>query len=276
MAFTTRPCTAIRRDACRGSNRVPGEDACDAAVIDPAPFDPTCDYFPVCGRLNVVVLCVAPGQPIPGVLFAVEPPVVNAPPVTTISAGMPFGVQLAGRPVGIPTSVNALPDTEVVRALKVRFGLVAKDAPVITFNLPGTNVPGACYKEGAGTVYAYANPGGTAGGRPGGAQASLSFIYRWCAPLLGCAGASTADVPVFEVTGCTSKGITLINLDSSSFLSTNRCQESYVVLLVQQSCPGPVDATPATIPACIPTSLATEDVYHLAACTACASGPASG
>lgn len=231
--------------------------SCGTTPLTP---QPVCCWLPLCGRLRVVVLCVPPCSAIPGVGspppantvmgYAVTPAVaVNAPPATTITAGLPFGTTLCGRPAAYPSYAPLPPD------LVSTYGITAGNCTqlVFDFGFNGTYVAPASYHEASGRVLAL--------GAAGAAQASVSFTYRWCAPLRKCGAPSSAEP--FEVTGCSTKGLTFVLLDGTTYLSSDACTESIVVFNLQQYCAAPADSTPPTIPACLPRPLAPVDVGPL-------------
>ncbi len=73
---------------------------------------------------------------------------------------------------------------------------------------------------------------------PGGcADASLQFTYSWC----GSADCNGEYQPRFVVEKCTFNGLKFYVLDGESYISTDPCTESVVVLALQQYCPDPLE-----------------------------------
>jgi hypothetical protein len=251
-------------------------DPSTCAVVDPPVYPSgTCCYLPLCGRLRVIILCQRPCGPLPvsgaagrgfntilGCSVAsAAAPALNGPPATTITAGVPFGLSLAGRPGAVPDVATPVPD-----AVTATFGRAAvRGATQLVFDFGSRGgLSGGTYKKAYGRVLAL--------GAAGAAQAALMFKYRFCAPLQRCYRPSTK--PAFVVKGCTGKGLIFTVLDATSFLSQDPCTESVVVLNVQQYCPAPADSTPATISPCCSAPLDPMDVGPMLACDTCPGGGA--
>jgi hypothetical protein len=281
---------------CRSGSDVfgPSSQGCTSApTLGPAP---TCCLLPVCGRLRVVVLAMAPYSPIPttagpvagsvlgpSCLGAAPTAAINAPPLTTITAGLPCEVALAGRP-GAVLDPRPLPPA-VVAALGPSAATAGITSLLFDFGTAGAynRKCGQGSKEASGRVLAL--------GRQGAVQASLLFTYRWCSPLTPCTSALAASacepvpetVDAFKIDGCTAKGMIFTPVDVTTFLSTDPCTESLVILNLQQYCcqPDPSlpgGATPATITGCCIAPLAPIDVQPMLACASCpdtAWGPSS-
>lgn len=245
--------------------------------------EPQCCLMPICGRLRVLVLTLPPCSALPttsGVApgsllgLSVTGPaaaVVNGPPLTTITAGLPYEVAVAGRPVA-SVDVSPLPPA-VVTALGSAVHTACLTSLLFDFGSAGAyNVGCRSTKCAEGKVVAL--------GKQGAGQASLTFKYRWCSPLTKCGAAADNTLVPFEVVDCSAKGLTFVVVDATSFLSTNPCTESLVILNLQQYCPGPllVPATPATVPACCLRPLQPSETTAMLACSSCPApswGPAS-
>ena len=159
-------------------------------------------------------------------------PVINGPPDTSTTAGIPFGLSFAGRPAAYPV-FTPLP-VEITR----RFGKYSHTASSLVFDFGAAATYDRCgYMKGEGIVLA--------AGAAGGAQASMKFTYKWsrfpqCKPV---------DTPSFTIDACTTKGLVFVVLDDVSYLSTDPCTESIIVLNCQQYCVTP-DSTPSTLVTC--------------------------
>jgi hypothetical protein len=267
---------------CNGGQFLPNDpgNTCAAPASALVTTPSKCCLLPVCGRLRLVVLCLSPCSPLPtttapvsgsvvtGVGATVAAVGVNQPPATTITAGMPFGVVISGRPAAY---LDPVPVPQSVRAALGR--AAAKGATSLVYDFGSIGAVSACgsYKCAEGKVMAL--------GAKGAAQASLAFKFRFCAPLQKCGKLLTGDgaPPVFEVVDCSSKGMTFVVVDSTTFLSTDPCTESLVIVNLQQYCPGPlyVPATPPTVPWCPTAPLPPMDVKALLGCQ-CFGGGASG
>lgn len=264
---------ACAKKSC-GSVGTPFDPAVCAPVAVLTEPTTTCCLVPLCGRLRVVILCQRPCSPIPGyevssnTLFGCRvansgPPGINAPPATPITAGVPYALTLAGRPSAY-ADFGPLP--EALASAFGRANIARATSLVFDFGSAGA-VNTGWYKEAQGRVLAV--------GAAGAAQASLNFVYRWCAPLKTCN--RDATVPAFQVVDCTSRGLTFVVLDDTSYLSTDPCTESIVVLNVQQYCPEPLDSTPATVGVtspCVacPRPLQISDLVPMKKCATCPRG----
>ena len=232
--------------------------------------------LPPCSPLPVVtpggVAVGAGGSTILGVAVGGTPGApVNAPPLTTITAGLPFEVALAGRPVA------TVDTTPLPPAVAAALGVTPVQAG-ITSLLFDFGTAGA-YGLGCGQSSKEAEGRVVALGKKGAAQASLTFTYRWCGPLVQCGRSDTTN-NAFTVEACTGKGLQFVVVDASTFLSRDPCTESVVILNLQQYCPGPatVPATPPTIAACCQAPLEPGETTAMLACSSCPSsywGPLS-
>lgn len=227
------------RRRARGDLGDPGDDdpslAAPTAPLCKAPLGTTtasCCFMAKSPRLRVVILCTPPCVRIPGYVSPAVGAVVNGPPLTSITAGTAFGLTFAGRPAAYPV-FSELP-VDVTR----RFGKYAHAASSLLFDFGAAALVDKCgFMKGNGVVLGV--------GGKGAAQTSLAFTYRW-SRFPQC---KTVLQPTFETTGCTTKGLVFAILDDTTYLSTDPCVESIVVLNCQQYCPSP-DSTPATVPIC--------------------------
>ena len=215
----------------------------------PSPVTPTpeCCFVPACPKLRVVVICPKPWtfQPgsdvtvlcprVPTSCEAPDPPAQCQPLLT---AGVPWPVRLAAKggirsfqtlPVGV---TDVFP--EAATSSQFLFDFSTSSGP------DGNGV-------GSGAVLAY--------GQNGTVQAQLEFVYRWCGPQ------RCRDVTLdnFDIVKCTHKNARFFYLGSD--LSTDRCSESVVVLMLQQYCG---DAPPDQEAACRRGGLSCLDISQIA------------
>ena len=196
----------------------------------PAPT-PTVICRPLCQRIRFVVLCLAPYAAIPGI--APNDPVVpgedpELPPpaggMVPISAGMPWSIRIAGSKASTPVYTT----TDLPETLYNIFGrsAVAKSKSIV-FDF---SVRPSLERVGEGRIVAVANKNC--------AQASLKFRYTWCSAPVTTTPPTCCppNLPRFEIIGCLYQGMRFLVLDDTTFISSNPCQESVVVLGVQQWC----------------------------------------
>lgn len=217
----------------------------------------SCCFMAQSPKLRVVIMCTAPCSPIPGFTAPAYPPIVNGPPTTPITAGIPFGLSFAGRP-GAYADFTKLPSDVVAK-----FGTVpcAKASSLVfDFGVAGT-ATGDGFMQGKGVILGK--------GAAGAAQCSTTFTYTWsrfpaCRPV---------EAGSFSITGCTTKGLAFVVLDDTSFLSADPCKESIVVLLCQQFCPSD-NSTPTTVTTCCSCVSPTDTSAGYSTCpTSCAPVP---
>ncbi len=212
----------------------------------------SCCFMAQSPKLRVLIMCCTPCSPIPGYRAPEFPPVINAPPLTTTTAGIPFGLSFAGRPGAYP-DFGALP-----QAVIQRYGKAALTASSLTFDfgVAGT-VERRGFMKGKGLLLA--------AGAGGAAQASTAFTYRW-SRFPQC---KDVCLSTFNIEGCTAKGLAFTVLDDSTYLSSNPCVPSIIILNCQQYCPMP-DSTPATVSTCCTPY--TSAITAEAACTVSSCG----
>ena len=190
----------------------------DLKDIVQIPTASTCDctaYKRVCQKLKVVVICTAPWSSPPGT-STISPPasLPNMPPSSAlISLGVVRPLQLSGTP-------TAIQSFDIPLEVTAAFPGGKKSALLYDFG-------SAALTSGVASAKILARSKGTC------TTASLEFIYRWC----GQANCLGVVEPRFEVVKNTSYGLRFTVLDDVSYISSNPCLESVVVLGVEQFCP---------------------------------------
>jgi hypothetical protein len=202
-----------------GLGRLLGAAAQPFAPVGPELPSAVCCTRPLCGRLRFVIICPKPWTALPGATSVGSTDYMRrdwSPNQTPgrgqvpITGGTPWCLQLAGSPVAV-NMYDELP-------------LVVQEA-----------YPGFKYRSivfDFGTAKAGRAEGKlVAMGGGGCIQACMKFKYRWCGPFT-CRGVTK---PQFEVTSNTGVNARFTVLDPS-FLSSDPCTESIVVLQIQQWC----------------------------------------
>jgi hypothetical protein len=196
---------------------------CHKPFVSAPPPPSTCCLVARCSRLRVIVVCSTPWTPVPGAPLAGDcasrssPDVVNQPPAICalpLTPGTPWPITIGGRPFAYPV-FDPVP-AEVQAALAPTPASAMRS---LVFDFPGTG------NVGEGVLLA--------SGAGGCVQASMKFRYRWCGPQ------TCGDVvlPQFEVLGCSSQNARISILDDTTYLSSDVCTESIVVVQVVQFCP---------------------------------------
>ena len=192
----------------------------------------TCCAVPRCQRLRVVVVRACPWSPIPGAASntCLGQPLnrgqANLPwpnCQVPLTSGLAFKVNLAGSPVAVPIpgppplAIQAAYPTYVhsMRTFEFDFGMGGS-------------------REAEAKMLAI--------GLDGAVSASLKFRYTWCGGKCG----ATVIPTSFTVTECRYDNVRFDVLDATSFLSSDPCTESYVVLEIRQYCCTDDDVVPGT------------------------------
>ena len=182
----------------------------------------TCCTVPRCQRLRVVVIRACPWSPIPGAgsNVCLDNPTTysraNQPwpsCQTPVTSGLPFKVNLAGSPVAVP-----LPGPPPL-AIQAAYPTYASSMKTFEFDF-GLG----CNRQAEAKMVAI--------GLDGTVSASLKFVYTWC-------GAKCLGVTIptsFTVTECLYNNVRFDVLDATTFLSSDPCTESYVILEIRQYC----------------------------------------
>lgn len=214
--------------------RSPGPFTPGVIPVGPVPPPVSCCIRTLCQKLRVIVICPPAWERIPGVSKApCTRTRVNEPPAKCqfpLTPGLAAGVKLQGTPGALP---NFDPWPSDVTAA---YGRWAKYAKTFMFDF-GNRAP--ALREADAKMVAYGSD------RSCGSclQASLEFVYRWCGP----ATCGDVELPQFEIVNCTYKNVRFVVLDDTSFLSSDWCYDSTVVLMVQQWCA--LDMPDTTAPA---------------------------
>jgi hypothetical protein len=161
-------------------------------------------YTRKCQKLRIVVITTKPWE--------TRPLVPGRPASCTISPGVTAPVTLSGR--------SAFPVFTVPSYIAEAFPVGNRQSLLYDFGntLSGTASSNIVAKTQGGC-----------------AQASLEFTYNWC----GSTDCNGNAVPGFVITKCTYSGLKFGVLDNVSFISSDPCKESVVVLELHQYCPPP-------------------------------------
>jgi hypothetical protein len=207
------PCDLRRLLNAPGSAFVP-------STLGPDPLPPStcCWGKPQCQKLKVVVIAPPPWGPQPGAPSSggCSDPTKNINAIGSrcqvpITGGAPW----CARVTGLPAAVSGKVPEDVARA----YPTFVPYMRVVEFNF-GMNV----FPEAEGKVLASI--------RSGCANATLKFIYRWCGPQT----CNSVVLPAFEVTSNYGVNARFTVLDDVSFLSSDVCTPSAVVVQLQQWC----------------------------------------
>lgn len=205
------------------------------SLIGDSPLVPgpsCCPFRKRCQQLRVVFIAPPAWGPLPGAPSTrwcsgsggsdapTSVTIINQPPAqcqVPITGGVPSSwgcVKIAARPSAVQT-FHDVPD-EVMVAFP-GFGAYMK---TFLFDF-SPSLPEGCAK---GRMLAF--------GKGGSVQATMEFKYRWCGPG-SCKGVT---LPQFQVLSNSGVNARFTMLDDTSFLSSDPCTPSTVVLQLQQWC----------------------------------------
>jgi hypothetical protein len=163
----------------------------------------------LCNRLKLIVLWTTPWSK-PLVQPQAASSAINCPPAAgLVSRGLV-------RPASVCGSAGAVRIAEVPAPIKARWPRAS--ARVLQYDFHATD------SNAVATVDA------TTGACT---SATLEFCYSWCGDALACDGSL---LPRFKVLRATHEGISFSVVDDTTYVSTNPCEESWVVLQLQQDC----------------------------------------
>jgi hypothetical protein len=194
----------------------PGNRPTQPLVPPPINTPDICTQCPpgkvLCNRLKIIVLCTSPWSkpliPVPRPRYATS--AVNCPPASgLVSRGMVQPTRLCG--------TGAFPTTDVPAAIKSRWP--SAHARVLQYDFHASDGRAVASVEASTDALC--------------SSASLQFCYSWCGDALDCSGTL---LPRFKVLRSAHEGIALSIVDDVTYLSTDPCDESWVVLQLQQDC----------------------------------------